>query len=93
MSPWLLAILYDFLLWVARSIWHEMPVFGGRARGETRPRAPSLRDTHRRQSFVEILTGTHSRSQSHDDAMAELRKRSHQRKQESISVVEETEDD
>lgn len=93
MSPWLLAILYDFLLWITRSIWFEMPVYGGRARGETRPRAPSLRDSNRRTSFVEILTGSHSRSQSHDDTMASLRKRAHQRKQSSISVIEEPEND
>lgn len=93
MSPWLLAILYDFVLWVTRSLWYEIPVYGGRAKGETRPRAPSLRDSNRRTSFVEILTGTHSRSQSHDEDMASLRKRAHQTGQNSISVVEESEYD
>lgn len=95
MSPWLLAILYDFVLWITRSIWYEIPVYGGRAKGETRPRAPSLRDSARRESFVKILTRSHSRSQSqsHDDAVTELRKRAHQRTNSSISVVEESEND
>lgn len=92
MSPWILAILYDFLLWVTRSVWYEIPIYGGRARGETRPRAPSLRDSTRRTSFVEILTATHSRSQSHDESMASLRKRAHQNRN-SISVLEESEND
>lgn len=93
MSPWILAILYDFLLWVTRSIWHEVPVYGGRAKGEIRPRAPSLRDSARRQSFVNIIARSHSRSQSHDEAVSDLRKRAHQRTHSSISVVEESEND
>lgn len=93
MSPWILAIVYDFVLWVTRSIWFEIPVYGGRARGETRPRAPSLKDSTRRSSFVEIITRTRSPSQSHDDAMADLRKRAHHTKENSYSVIEEPETD
>jgi hypothetical protein len=60
--PWILAFLYDALLYLGRMVWHEIPVFGGRARGENRPRAPSLRQkagaTRRRMSFVELVTGS-----------------------------------
>ena len=57
--PWILAFLYDALLYLGRMVWHEIPVFGGRARGENRPRAPSLRQrAGRRMSFVELVTGT-----------------------------------
>ncbi|ETI26045.1 hypothetical protein G647_02822 [Cladophialophora carrionii CBS 160.54] len=57
MVPWILAILYDFLYYVCRQIWHEVPFIGGRAQGAQRPRAPSLRDRARRMSFKDILTG------------------------------------
>ncbi|EXJ67538.1 uncharacterized protein A1O5_09551 [Cladophialophora psammophila CBS 110553] len=57
MAPWLLAILYDVLYYIGRRIWHEIPVWGGRARGEHRPRAPSLRDRARRVSFRDLMSG------------------------------------
>jgi len=57
--PWILAFLYDALLYLGRMVWHEIPVFGGRARGENRPRAPSLRQrAGRRMSFAELVTAT-----------------------------------
>ncbi|OAL23536.1 hypothetical protein AYO20_10981 [Fonsecaea nubica] len=56
-APWLLAILYDVLYYICRRMWHEVPVWGGRARGEHRPRAPSLRDRARRMSFRDLVTG------------------------------------
>jgi hypothetical protein len=60
--PWILAFLYDALLYLGRMVWHEIPVFGGRARGENRPRAPSLRQRaaagRRRMSIVELVTGS-----------------------------------
>ncbi|KAK5061246.1 hypothetical protein LTR84_007788 [Exophiala bonariae] len=56
-APWILAILYDLLYYIFRRIWHEIPIWGGRARGEHRPRAPSLRDRNRRMSFRDIVTG------------------------------------
>lgn len=93
MAPWILAILYDFLLWVCRSIWHEIPVIGGRAQGYTRPRAPSLASGTRRRSFAEIVTGTHQRTQSHDATIAELRKRDHERKQSHNALDESVEDE
>ena len=58
--PWILTIVYDFLLYLGRVVWHAIPFFGGRARGENRPRAPSLRASTakgRRLSFVDIVTG------------------------------------
>lgn len=91
MSPWLLAILYDFLFWICRSIWHEIPVVGGRAQGYRRPRAPSLADVGRRRSFAEMVTGTHQRAQSHDAAISELRRRDHQRQQSQNALEEDVE--
>ena len=41
-APWILLVVYDFLLYIWRSATYEMPVIGGRARGKGRPRAPSL---------------------------------------------------
>ncbi|MCJ1325424.1 hypothetical protein MMC10_002087 [Thelotrema lepadinum] len=41
-GPWLLFIIYDFLLYVFRTFLHEVPYFGGRAHGERRPPIPSL---------------------------------------------------
>ncbi|KAL2400428.1 hypothetical protein ABEF95_006361 [Exophiala dermatitidis] len=62
-SPWILAILYDLFYYLGRIVWHEVPIWGGRARGEHRPRAPSLRDRdgHNRRrskrglSFADII--------------------------------------
>lgn len=91
MSPWVLAIVYDFVLWICRSVWHEIPIVGGRAQGHRRPRAPSLASGGRRRSFAEIVTGTHQRAQSHDAAIAELRRRDHQRKQSHNALEEDVE--
>lgn len=35
-------MLYDLLLYLVRTAVYELPIYGGRARGQTRPRAPSL---------------------------------------------------
>lgn len=51
-GPWAVLLIYDVLLYVWRSITHEIPFIGGRARGKARPRAPSLKerpDGHRRR--------------------------------------------
>jgi hypothetical protein len=51
-GPWALLLLYDLLLYLFRSLTYEIPVVGGRARGKTRPRAPSLTERpsgHRRR--------------------------------------------
>ncbi|KAF2473475.1 uncharacterized protein BDR25DRAFT_218651 [Lindgomyces ingoldianus] len=51
-GPWAVLLLYDLLLYIVRSITHEIPLVGGRARGKARPRAPSLTERpsgHRRK--------------------------------------------
>ena len=54
----MIALLYDLVLYLWRYATYELPVFGGRARGRTRPRAPSLTERpngHRRQiSFAGV---------------------------------------
>lgn len=79
MSPWLLAILYDFVLWVCRTIWYELPVFGGRAQGDQRPRAPSLRDRERRKSIVDMVNSAQNHPEPHDSTTPELRRRDHEK--------------
>lgn len=51
----MIAILYDILYYIARQVWHEVPVWGGRARGERRPRAPTLRDRTRPRGLAEMI--------------------------------------
>ncbi|KEF60883.1 uncharacterized protein A1O9_02446 [Exophiala aquamarina CBS 119918] len=96
-APWILALLYDLLYYIFRRIWHEIPIWGGRARGEHRPRAPSLRDRNRRMSFRDIVTGGSSGSgdQNTNDGAGEFRRRSarHQKSLSSQSIEEEGEDD
>jgi hypothetical protein len=41
-TPWLLALAYDLLLYTWRSLTYDIPVIGGRARGVNPPRAPTL---------------------------------------------------
>lgn len=36
-GPWMFIILYDCLLYIYRVVSHEIPYFGGRARGHIRP--------------------------------------------------------
>ncbi|KXL42818.1 hypothetical protein M433DRAFT_35946, partial [Acidomyces richmondensis BFW] len=51
-GPWLVVLAYDILLYIWRSATYELPVIGGRARGQHRPRAPSLTEHasgHKRQ--------------------------------------------
>ncbi|RVX68168.1 hypothetical protein B0A52_08676 [Exophiala mesophila] len=55
--PWVIAVIYDILYYISRQIWHEVPIWGGRARGQTRPRAPTLRGRDRGMSFRDIVTG------------------------------------
>ena len=35
-------MLYDLLLYIARTFVHEVPIYGGRWQGRPRPRGPSL---------------------------------------------------
>ena len=87
MSPWLIAILYDLVLWLTRCIWYEIPVYGGRAQGNARPRAPSLKAKERRMSLAGIITAGQSTTQSQESG-AQLRRRDHDGK-ESNNVIEE----
>ncbi|KAJ8111975.1 hypothetical protein OPT61_g5551 [Boeremia exigua] len=51
-GPWAILVVYDLILYVFRAVAYEIPVVGGRARGKTRPRAPSLTERpngHRRR--------------------------------------------
>jgi hypothetical protein len=73
-SPWILAIVYDLVLYILRRVWHEIPIWGGRAHGDARPRAPSLHDRSRRLSFAELIRGA-SPSRSDSDNGDELRRR------------------
>jgi len=41
-GPWIIALAYDIVLYLWRSITYEIPVVGGRARGRRPPRPPSL---------------------------------------------------
>lgn len=74
-SPWIIAIVYDIILYIARRLWHEVPVWGGRAHGDARPRAPSLRDRPRRLSLAELIRGTSPSGNNSDDPRDEVRRR------------------
>ena len=65
-GPWAVLVVYDIILYIVRAIAYEIPVFGGRARGRGRPRAPSLieRPNGRRRTFS-ISTGSGSASDEH----------------------------
>lgn len=51
--PWAALIVFDASLWLYRMVIWEFPWIGGRARGQQRPRAPSLNERldGRRRSF------------------------------------------
>jgi hypothetical protein len=68
LSPWLIAIVFDIVVYIARFTWHYVPVYGGHAQGETRPRAPSLADRRRRGtlSLTAMMTDA-SRQQLRED--------------------------
>ena len=64
-GPWAVLLVYDVLLYIWRSITHEIPLIGGRARGKARPRAPSLKerpDGHRRRFSLAPATSRNIRS-------------------------------
>jgi len=41
-GPWVIALVYDLLLWLVRATWYEIPIVGGRARGRRPPGRPAL---------------------------------------------------
>jgi len=64
-GPWAMLLVYDVLLYIWRSIAHEIPYIGGRARGKARPRAPSLKerpDGHRRKFSLAPATARNTSS-------------------------------
>ncbi|KAJ5722636.1 hypothetical protein N7488_000671 [Penicillium malachiteum] len=55
--PWFALIIFDAALWLYRIILWELPWIGGRARGQQRPRAPSLNERPDGQRRVFGLRG------------------------------------
>ena len=93
--PWVIAITYDLVLYIGRRLWHEVPIWGGRARGDQRPRATSLRERVRRMSIVEMISGgSGSPARDREETRAELRKRQklHARSLSGVSIEEEDEE-
>ena len=75
-------VVYDLVLYIVRSIIHELPFVGGRARGRQRPRAPSLTERpsgKRRTSLAGLVsgvgTGTGSEVMLEDDQEVKSRQR------------------
>ena len=66
LSPWLIAIIFDIMLYIFRTIYHIIPVYGGRARGETRPRAPTVR--HARDKSLSLVGVVSGRVESVEEA-------------------------
>ncbi|KAJ5749103.1 uncharacterized protein N7511_010799 [Penicillium nucicola] len=83
-GPWAFLILLDATIWLYRMILWEFPGIGGRARGQQRPRAPSLneRPDGQRRAFklrgVETDTG-----ESDGDQSVEFRSRRENDREES----------
>ena len=67
MSPWLIAILIDLFLYVFRQVWYWVPIWGGRAQGRTRPRAPSLKDARRCTLSLADIMGSGSPGRVRDE--------------------------
>ncbi|PNS18534.1 NADH dehydrogenase subunit 3, mitochondrion [Sphaceloma murrayae] len=58
-GPWLLIFLYDLVLYLWRAFTHDIPLVGGRAKGKSPPRAPSLAkrpNGHRRRFSLAALS-------------------------------------
>jgi hypothetical protein len=73
-GPWLILIVYDLVLYIARAATYEIPYFGGRARGRQKPRAPTLaeRPSGRARTFS---IGTAVISGSEGEEKVPLRRR------------------
>lgn len=72
-GPWIALIVWDLLYYCWRFATFDFPIFGGRARGRERPRAPSLaeRSDGARRSFSLRGSGSPSKSafDSHDQKL------------------------
>ncbi|KAJ5916551.1 hypothetical protein N7504_000566 [Penicillium tannophilum] len=66
--PWFALILFDAGLWLYRIILWELPWVGGRARGQQRPRAPSLNERPDGQRRAFGLRGVESDSGPDQDS-------------------------
>jgi hypothetical protein len=82
MSPWLVAILIDLVLYIFRQFWYWVPIWGGRAQGRNRPRAPSLKDARRRTLSLAGIIGSGSPGTIRDEAS----KRRHERNSSEKSI-------
>ena len=56
-GPWAVLVIYDIVLYVFRTVIYEFPIVGGRARGNQRPRAPSLAERNPRRYSLAASTG------------------------------------
>ncbi|PYH87435.1 hypothetical protein BO71DRAFT_341045 [Aspergillus ellipticus CBS 707.79] len=68
--PWAALLIFDIGLYVWRMVTYEFPVVGGRARGRSRPRAPSLNERPSGQPRVLVGLGG-----NRDEGNAELKRR------------------
>ena len=96
-SPWVIALLIDLVLYIVRKVWFEIPIWGGRARGEIRPQAPVYPDRERRRtlSLVGFMSGgSPGRVREEERRRKEegLRNRGHKRNV-SAESIEENEDE
>jgi hypothetical protein len=82
MSPWLVAILVDLVLYIFRQVWYWIPIWGGRAQGRNRPRAPSLKDARRRTLSLAGIMGSASPGTVRDEAF----RRRHERHSSEKSI-------
>ena len=88
MSPWLLAILIDLFLYTFRQVWYWIPILGGRAKGRTRPRAPSLKDAHRRSLSLAGIMGSGSPGRVRAEGLRRRHERNNSEKSIEVAIDE-----
>jgi hypothetical protein len=92
-GPWAFLILLDATIWLYRMILWDFPWIGGRARGQQRPRAPSLneRPDGQRRAFglrgVETGTGESDGGQSGESSSKRQNDRDESRRENVNPVV------
>lgn len=89
-SPWLLAILIDLILYMFRQIWHWIPIWGGHARGQTRPRAPSLKEARRRTLSLIGIMGSSSPGRVREESSRRRYERNTSEKSLDVAIEEES---
>ena len=55
--PWILALLYDMVLYLFRTAAYEIPYYGGRAQGERKPQPPTLTERPNGRPRTFSITG------------------------------------